>query len=67
MKLIPLTQGKFAMVDDVDFEFVSMFNWRISNQRGYLYAVNDKFGSLHRIILGVKDPKVLWTTKIGIP
>lgn len=27
MKLIPLTQGKFAMVDDEDFEELSRFKW----------------------------------------
>ena len=58
MKLIPLSVGYNAQVSDEDFEYVSMFSWRLSNQRGYLYAINDKFGSLHRIILGVSDPKV---------
>jgi len=58
MKLIPLGNNHFAQISDEDFEFVSMFKWRLSNQRGYLYAINDKFSSLHRFILGVTDPKV---------
>jgi hypothetical protein len=28
MKLIPLTQGKFAMVDDADFDYIGQWKWR---------------------------------------
>jgi len=59
MKLIKLNESNYAQVSDADFEFVSMFKWRLSNQRGYLYAVNDRLGSLHRFILGVCNPKIL--------
>lgn len=31
MKLIPLTQGKFAQVDDDDFERVSQFKWGLAD------------------------------------
>lgn len=33
MKRIPLTQGKFALVDDGDFDFLSQWKWRHS--KGY--------------------------------
>lgn len=32
MKLIPLTQGKFAIIDNDDFELVSLFKWYLSKQ-----------------------------------
>ncbi len=34
MKLIPLTQGQFAKVDDEDFERVSRHKWQASSSRG---------------------------------
>jgi len=29
MKTIPLTQGKHAMVDDVDYDFLNQWKWRV--------------------------------------
>lgn len=46
-KLIPLTQGKFAKVDNEDFEKVKDINWCYSKG----YAVNSEKGRLHRFIL----------------
>jgi hypothetical protein len=31
VKLIPLTQGKFSIVDDLDFDLLSKFKWHIDN------------------------------------
>lgn len=37
MKLIALTQGKFAMVDDSDFEFLSQWTWHAFKGHGGKY------------------------------
>jgi hypothetical protein len=66
MKRISLTQGKFAMVDDVDFGWLSQFKWQaiktVRKWRTYWYAMratptrNGKRKNLrmHREILGLK-------------
>lgn len=38
MKLIPLTQDKFAMVDDEDFERINQFKWWAQKQGNTFYA-----------------------------
>jgi len=40
MKQIELTQGKVALVDDDDFEWINQWNWHIANhkRRGLYYA-----------------------------
>lgn len=50
MKTIPLTQGKSAVVDDEDYDFLMQWKWRY--QKGY--AVRDirkKQLYMHRVIL----------------
>lgn len=61
MKLIPLTQGKFATVDEDDFERVNQFKWYACFQRGRWYALRmirtgeyRKPTSMHGFILGSK-------------
>jgi len=72
MKLIPLTQSQFAMVDDEDYERVLSYKhpWYSARSRdkGY-YAVSSggasgsrkiktKNKKMHRFILEVTDPKI---------
>ncbi len=64
MKRIPLTQGKFALVDDVDFEKLSKYKWHAAKHRNTYYA-RRKCKSMnypvrmHREIMGLiyKDGK----------
>ena len=50
MKRIPLTQGKVAMVDDADFEYLSQFKWCFSH--GYAQTRGrGKKEYMHRVIM----------------
>ena len=63
MKLIPLTQGQFAIVDDIDFIKFGRFSWRAmwSKNTGSFYAIRSAILNgkkvtllLHREVLGLK-------------
>lgn len=41
MKLIPLTRGKVALVDDADFEAVNAFKWYADKKRSTYYAARN--------------------------
>jgi len=67
MKEIPLTQGKFALIDDDMFDRVSYFKWHVVKKlrtTGIVYYaltniyVNGKYTCLlmHRLIMGIPDP-----------
>lgn len=55
MKRIPLTSGKFALVDDADFTFLNQWTWRL-NKDGY---ANRRQGTkrvfMHRLLNGTPD------------
>lgn len=54
MKQIPLTQGKFAIVDDEDFERLSQWKWHAHKERITYYALRwagAKLIRMHREIL----------------
>lgn len=58
-RVVPLTQGKFALVDGDDYELVTRFKWKYSN-RGYAamnYLEKGKYRTvlMHRLIMG--EPK----------
>jgi hypothetical protein len=57
MKTIPLSQGKYAVVDEKDYEFLSQWKWSLSN--GYAVRGEYKKGKrktiyMHRLITGFK-------------
>lgn len=63
MKRIKLTQGKYALVDDSDYEYLNQWKWCAIRDRGNWYATKGGFKTkliikMHRLILGVTDPKV---------
>lgn len=59
MKKIPLTQGKFALIDDEDFDKINQYKWHLFNNhdRG-LYARSSGKILMHRMILDLIDPKI---------
>ena len=57
MREIPLTQGKFAIVDDEDFERLSQFKWYAHKSCNTFYASRKckrKMVRIHQEIIGVK-------------
>lgn len=59
MREIPLTQGKFAIVDEEDYPELSKYRWRIQAHR---YAAREGMGGdkrkqvyMHRELLGVPE------------
>src|SRR3990167_10859282 len=73
MKRIKLTQGKFAIVDNEDFEWLNQWKWHYNNSDGYAYRtkvfrrINGKQPkehiSIHRLIN--KTPKGMETDHIN--
>ena len=66
MKLIQLTQGQFAMVDDEDFEELNQFKWYANSSNKYFRAIrniriNGKYTTvkLHRVIMSAQKGDII--------
>lgn len=63
-RLVPLTQGKHAIVDSSDFDLVSGLTWQYSTHGYAVHSYHDrqtkkrKSISMHRLILGVSDRSI---------
>lgn len=55
-KLVPLTQGKFAIVDNEDFDRVKSINWSV-NKGGY--AISTRKGLMHRFIMNPSKDRII--------
>ncbi len=56
MKKIPLTQGKFALVDDEDFEYLNQWKWKFLS--GYAARKKGKKTIyMHRLVNNTLDNK----------
>jgi len=54
-KLIPLTRGKFAIVDAADYEWLNQYKWHVQKHKNTSYARTQKNGKsirMHRLITG---------------
>lgn len=68
MKEVKLTQGKVAFVDDEDYDLVMEANWCAHLERGGRWYATGRHGKhyrMHRLIMGVTDPKVVVDHKDG--
>lgn len=66
MREIKLTQGKFALVDDEDFDVLSKYKWRAQHNggdrkhwRAVRYVPKKKFILMHRQVLNFPDSKCI--------
>ena len=50
MKTIPLTQGKEAIVDDCDYDYLMQWKWFCVKQRGNYYAVRQQYLGNQQIV-----------------
>jgi hypothetical protein len=64
MKEIRLTQGRVALVDDEDYEYLNQWNWCLieKKDKNLFYAArkvkNRRLILMHRVILGLTDPNI---------
>jgi hypothetical protein len=59
MKEIPLTQGKVALVDDEDFEWLDQWKWCLSYKDGYAVRANRPYSKIYMHTEILKTPPEL--------
>jgi len=66
MKEIKLTQGKVALVDDKDYDFLNQWKWHALQSKNSFYAYrSQRYGrikrgiAMHRVIMNISDPHTL--------
>lgn len=47
MKLIPLTRGQYAIVDDEDFEELNQYKWRAIKTSGWTRQQKNEYKNLY--------------------
>lgn len=59
MKTITTKKGEQILVDDDVYLWASQFDWRVTNERKYKYAVTGGRHKMHRIVMGtMRDSKL---------
>lgn len=54
-KLIALTRGRFAIVDDDDYEELNKYKWNCNSDNYANRRTKNKIVKMHRVILGAKE------------
>ena len=62
-RIIPLTQGKYALVDEEDYERVNQYNWCLQVGKYAGMYIEKEHYLMHRFIMNVTDSKV-WVDHI---
>ena len=61
IRYIALTRGKIAVVDTCNYEKLNAVTWRADKRpksQGVKFVARSDEGLMHRIILGITDPKI---------